>query len=169
MGGKNFYNTYKTPKGTFKHLKQVIEANYPEIHSARMFYRRCEKYPDLWAIIKNNKAECKGCGSEFDISVKQAGYCSYRCRKSHSVYNINEKIYNDMLKAQNYSCAICKTDFDQTHKTAKQINIDHDHETHKVRGLLCSLCNRSLGLLREDINILNNMINYIKKHKHENY
>lgn len=169
MGGKNFYNTYKTPKGTFKHLKQVIEANYPEIHSNKMFYRRCEKYPDLWAIIKNDKSDCKGCGIEFDISVKQGGYCSYRCMKTHTVYNINQKIYNSMLKSQNYSCAICKTAFDQTNKKLKQINIDHDHDTGKVRGLLCSFCNRSLGLLKENVITLKNMVKYIKKHKkHEN-
>lgn len=36
------------------------------------------------------------------------------------------------------------------------------NKTGKVRGLLCSNCNTLLGLCKENIEILNNAITYIK-------
>lgn len=41
--------------------------------------------------------------------------------------------------------------------------IDHDHKTGKIRGLLCGFCNKAIGLLKENINILRNAIHYLEK------
>lgn len=43
----------------------------------------------------------------------------------------------------------------------KKLSVDHCHKTGKVRGLLCSNCNTAIGLLKEDINVLKNAINYL--------
>lgn len=45
-----------------------------------------------------------------------------------------------------------------------RLSIDHNHETNKVRGVLCSYCNPALGLLKEDISIMNKLISYTEKH-----
>jgi hypothetical protein len=42
------------------------------------------------------------------------------------------------------------------------IQFDHDHKTGKFRGWLCSPCNRVLGLVRENIQTLEHMIEYLK-------
>jgi len=42
-------------------------------------------------------------------------------------------------------CAICGWFF----KTRKQMHIDHNHETGKVRGLLCEDCNHGVGCFRD--------------------
>jgi hypothetical protein len=47
-----------------------------------------------------------------------------------------------MLLAQHGVCAICQT--------APAIHVDHDHQTDKVRGLLCFRCNAALGQLGDD-------------------
>lgn len=44
-----------------------------------------------------------------------------------------------------------------------KLYIDHCHTNGHVRGLLCQKCNSALGLLQDDINILTNAINYLKK------
>ena len=45
--------------------------------------------------------------------------------------------------------------------TSKAV-IDHCHNTGKVRGILCHNCNVSLGLIKDNTQILLNMISYLK-------
>lgn len=40
--------------------------------------------------------------------------------------------------------------------------IDHDHETKRVRGLLCSKCNAALGLLRDDPEVVESAARYLR-------
>jgi hypothetical protein len=55
-------------------------------------------------------------------------------------------------------CAICGCT-----NGARRLSVDHDHETGKVRGLLCNKCNSAIGLLGEDASIAMKMCEYILK------
>ena len=72
--------------------------------------------------------------------------------------------YDEMNKLQNKVCAICKNS-DCNNKRNTHLNIDHDHKTGNIRELLGSKCNMVLGLVKDDITILENMIIYLRKHK----
>lgn len=68
--------------------------------------------------------------------------------------------YFEMFRVQNGKCAICGI----SHlELTERISIDHCHETGNFRGLLCSCCNRLLGSARDNQNILENAIQYLKK------
>lgn len=54
-------------------------------------------------------------------------------------YGLTLQSFEEKLKKQSRRCAICEKLF------KKRINIDHNHKTGKVRGLLCTECNISLG------------------------
>lgn len=43
--------------------------------------------------------------------------------------------------------------------------VDHDHATNRVRGILCSNCNRGIGLLGDSPEIINKAIDYLISHK----
>ena len=46
-----------------------------------------------------------------------------------------------LLEAQNGRCALCSALLNGDSRT----HVDHDHETGRVRGLLCNVCNSGLG------------------------
>ena len=64
------------------------------------------------------------------------------------VYNISVKEFNNLLFFQGNCCAICSKPIE---KLRRRMNVDHDHETGKVRGILCSGCNTGLGHLGDNI------------------
>lgn len=43
-----------------------------------------------------------------------------------------------------------------------KICYDHDHKTDKFRGWLCGHCNSALGMVNDDIDILEGLIKYLK-------
>lgn len=81
----------------------------------------------------------------------------YDLRKA---FGITLDEYNNILKIQNDVCAICRLKCKSGHRLA----VDHNHTTGKIRGLLCSNCNRGLGYFKENIENLKEGIKYIKKH-----
>lgn len=74
-------------------------------------------------------------------------------------FGISIETYTEMFNRQNGVCAICNL----KEKSSKRMAIDHCHKTGKIRGLLCSWCNRAIGLLKDDVNLLKNSITYLTK------
>ena len=80
--------------------------------------------------------------------------------------NISYERYLELLKEQNGRCAICKNpESFKLFGKIRSLVVDHNHNTKKIRGLLCSACNTAIGLLKEDRQLLLNVIKYIEKDK----
>jgi hypothetical protein len=81
-------------------------------------------------------------------------------------YGISAKIYAEMLYSQNNVCAICKK------SDTKRLSVDHDHLCcgegkscgKCIRGLLCSRCNRTLGMIQDNKEYLKSMIKYLENY-----
>lgn len=74
-------------------------------------------------------------------------------------FNISIEIYNKLLNLQNNVCYICNNPESILNKS---LAVDHCHTTGKIRGLLCSRCNKALGLFNDNIELLNKAIYYLK-------
>lgn len=85
-----------------------------------------------------------------------------RERRIQFKYGITSSEYDTMLAKQNGVCAGCGTD--DTGRYDK-FEIDHDHETGKVRGLLCGPCNRALGLLKDNADTAISLAAYLVQHE----
>ena len=75
-------------------------------------------------------------------------------------YGITLEQYNKMAQEQNNVCLICKQE--------KKLVVDHCHDTGTVRGLLCSECNISIGLLKETPQYFVNAIQYLERYNNRN-
>lgn len=61
-------------------------------------------------------------------------------------FGMTLKQYDAMLEAQEGRCAICT----KPPRPDVSLHIDHEHETGRVRGLLCFSCNAALGYFGDD-------------------
>jgi hypothetical protein len=74
-------------------------------------------------------------------------------------HGITVEFYESLLNAQNGVCKICGGP--QTHGR-KNLDVDHCHNSLIIRGLLCSHCNRSIGLMGDDPARLRAAADYIE-------
>jgi len=134
------------------------------------------------------KMHCPKCGDTFnkdDAPPSQRSKSSYYCKscrkvmrkesywknvdseRSYSrtnqrklrlvrVYNITEDDYANLYGDQSGKCAICEN-------SNVRLVIDHNHDTGKVRQLLCDNCNRGIGLLKDNPEILQKAADYLRK------
>lgn len=65
------------------------------------------------------------------------------------------------FESQNKSCPICLE-----YISLKDSAIDHNHITNEFRGLLCKQCNRALGMFKDDPEILERAMVYLKINGH---
>ena len=81
-------------------------------------------------------------------------------------YGISQIDFEQLLVAQENSCAICKRNFDFAiaMKKGRGIHVDHCHQTLKTRGILCNRCNHGLAWV-EDVDWLKTAQEYVEKYK----
>ena len=97
-------------------------------------------------------------------------YLSRRKYVYKTRYGITEEDYQNMLSSQDYRCAICGVHQDDQ---KIRMSVDHDHKCCPglfscgkcLRGLLCRNCNLTLGVLKDEEEILQAAINYLVYHR----
>lgn len=117
----------------------------------------CGKDKEVDEFYMNGKwrqGSCKPCHSSKSQEVAQKNHLRRK-------YNISLEEYQSKLKEQQYCCALCgKTQEEE--KAA--LCVDHNHETGKVRNLLCRVCNRALGLFKDSPQLLRKAAEYLERH-----
>ena len=129
-------------KGFFMHRCKDCQKNYTDVYWKK--HLKTKKYKET---IENYKKK------SFGLTPKQ----KYHIKKT---FGVTLEQYGEMFTRQNGVCAICKNEC----KTHTRLTVDHDHETDKVRGLLCFRCNTSLEWTEKH---LDGYTRYINKNKGE--
>jgi len=76
--------------------------------------------------------------------------------KAH--YGITPETYTDLLIRQGGGCAVCGSRKGNARTAC--LHVDHDHITGFVRGLLCSRCNTAFGLLDDNPERIQKLLDY---------
>ena len=72
-------------------------------------------------------------------------------------YGISLEDYDRLFLGQGKKCAICKS----ARANGKGWHVDHDHETGRIRGILCHFCNLGIGHFKDDVASIDRAISYL--------
>lgn len=78
-------------------------------------------------------------------------------------YGVSPDEYDDMITVQGGVCAVCQQPESARNRRGeiRQLAVDHDHATGRVRGLLCALCNAGIGCFADDTDRLAAAVAYL--------
>ncbi len=133
----------------------------PLAHPDEKSCTKCNIMKPIWQFgtsrnVKSGfKAQCKECRGKYFRG--RSG--KTRDREIKKAYGLTPAQVEDMVRAQDRRCAICRVEFEKI----KRFVVDHDHKTGKVRGLLCDLCNHRIVPL-ENPEFLEAAMRYLKEH-----
>lgn len=143
------------------------DETFPQTAAAQRAYRS-----HIDAVVAVALIRCRRCGVEKSRAEMRPDY-RYVCRKCFSKmgnewqrrhpmqtarhrrnhhllkkYGITLAEAEALLASQGGVCAICQKPITDTRDYGP--HVDHDHETGRVRGILCLGCNTGLGGFRDD-------------------
>ena len=157
---------------TKKCIKCGEEKNLSEFYTRddhKKTYIKKTNRPYVWKMDGKGKGysgygtdgyrwDCKSCYKKrIHAYYKALPPEEQRRRDLKRKYGITPQEFDDKLKSQGGGCAICGGEVNG------KGGQDHCHKTKKVRGILCSHCNASIGHMDDDIERLKKAIIYLEK------
>lgn len=98
-------------------------------------------------------------GKRKEYHKRAAGY------HRKKMFGTGQEEFDANFESQNGLCAICKQRMVRGNRSPRRACQDHNHVTNKLRDILCSNCNLLIGSCSENIEILANAIQYLRKHR----
>lgn len=115
---------------------------------------------------------CEPCEAQREVdrtySKRRFGVENYKSQQSAYTraqrYGLTVDDIIQMEEDQGGVCALCgeAETVRGSNGKVKSLSVDHCHETGRVRGLLCNNCNRGIGLLGDDPELLRRAAEYVE-------
>lgn len=160
----DFHKFTKSLDGHKSHCKKCVrEYDMKEHDPKRIFDRK----------MQGTQIQCRWCKkyldpSHFGKSKTYCKECSNKIGHTHNIkrFGLTAEEYIDMANAQNNVCKICNN----PETSNRRLAIDHNHKCCSgsnsckkcIRGLLCSKCNKMLGMVNDNVEILKSAIRYLE-------
>jgi len=95
-----------------------------------------------------------------EYRAKNKDKCNKRALASYRkrVYGLTTEAYEKLFEDCNYTCTLCN----KVKGSITKLNIDHDHITGKIRGILCNSCNMGLGYFGDTEESIIKLLNYLQ-------
>ena len=118
----------------------------------RSAIKRREKYATDGEHREAVKAQVRAYRQSLSVEERQRRDRAGMLRQQ---YGLTVEQFEEMRQLQDGKCPLCL-------RTPKVLAVDHDHETGKVRGLLCKSCNRALGCFGDNLDGLMRVVRYLR-------
>ncbi len=118
-------------------------AKYKLTSVAKRRCKTCNREKELHLFYSTPKWTCKSCFRKTDA------YQNQRDRYLQDKYGITGAEYTVLLEANDGRCWIC-----DGKSGGKNLAVDHNHKTGRIRGLLCKRCNSVLARMMDDERLL---------------
>lgn len=146
-------------RGMIEGRRQIMPSGISEKNRGDQHYRRkkqaCSQgHPYVegsWTWITQDGYKYRSCRVCRRLATKRGHQKHY--------YGITVEQRDALFVAQGSCCAVCKS----TEHGGRGWHTDHDHETKQVRGILCHPCNLALGNVKDRIEILQALIEYLAR------
>jgi len=152
-----------------KHRTCKVCGEYKEIDNFQPQGYQCrscrnKKQQAYWASLpedirkqrQNSLEYKKEYAKRNSVKIKKLARAQHLKRK----FKMTVEEYDAILEKQNGVCLLCKNVCD----TGNSLAVDHDHDSGKIRGLLCKNCNTALGLFKDNVDVMTRAIEYIEMH-----
>jgi hypothetical protein len=129
---------------------------------------KCKITPSKRSQNKGTSPWCPNCAQEYEKQRwNNLPEWKRRAKWLKTKYGITYEKYENLYNQQEGKCKVCQIEISiqakqNGHDTAC---VDHCHTTNKIRGLLCNHCNRALGLLKENLENIESLANYLRSYK----
>lgn len=146
-----------------KVVKQLYRKDPRVLERERESQRRRKPWlkPEVQEAKRRRRAD-----PEYKRRRKEESYTLLaRCKR----YGITVSNFWDTYNEQSGACLVCDKPFETVTDEVcpRTVNFDHDHETSKFRGLLCTGCNTTVGYIERALrmNKLDSIVKYVNYHK----
>jgi hypothetical protein len=136
---------------------RATEADYRAL--AAMGQRRCRKCKGVFPATTEHFYASAKCVGGIQWECKECYGSRVRTGKLSRLYGMTDADFSAMLADQGGGCAINP----QHDMGGSNWHIDHDHDTGRVRGVLCKHCNTALGYARDDPATLRALADYLER------
>jgi hypothetical protein len=122
-------------------------------------YQKLRASPGFFAIGKVRKpttcghdrpqvggGKCQACYSKEHKARDPVRRARWFLRAKLAVYGLTPESFAAIVEQQGNLCGLCRRAF----KSSVDTQVDHCHQTGRVRGVLCFTCNKALGMFGDN-------------------
>ena len=119
----------------------------PGCHPDRKYYARdmCPPCYEVWRVY----------------NLSPEAYLLWSLKKRATKFGVSVEWLSNRLRDIGWKCESCGVKM-TLGKNKRGFHVDHNHETGRVRGLLCANCNIALGYMGDDADALLGLVDYLK-------
>jgi hypothetical protein len=140
-----------------------VRPSRPEAAEGLRWCGTCRLFVDEgefgWDTTRDQpKRTCRPCAAARQKAYNAANRERLNFERVLAKYGLTREEHDRLVLEQLGRCALCGA-------ADPELAVDHCHGSGRVRGLLCRSCNQGLGLLRDDVAILQEAIAYLERNQ----